>query len=85
MNEEHKLAMKSMILAQAFIDTLDQFKGTNAYRQAIKMKGNGFTKEVDKFLDTAYCGGKTESSILRLIDECQSAIDKVLDEQVELI
>jgi len=84
MNEEQKLAMKSMILAQAFVDTLDQFKGTNSYRQQIKLRGNGFIKEVDKFLDTAYCGGETDSNVLALIEECQVAIDKVFDEQVKI-
>jgi hypothetical protein len=85
MKQEYKLAIKSMVFAQSFIDTLDQFKGTNSYKHQLKQKGNSFEKEVDKFLNTSYCGGETDSNVLALIDECQKAIDKVLDEQVELI
>lgn len=85
MKEEYKLAIKSMVFGQGFVDTLDQFKGTSGYKQTVKQKGNNFVREVDKFLDGAYCGGETDSNILALLEECQKAVDKVLNEQVELI
>lgn len=82
MKEEYKLAIKSMVFGQAFVDTLDQFKGTNAYKQTVKKKGNLFCKEVDKFLNVSYCGGETDSNILALLEECEKAINKVIDEKV---
>lgn len=85
MKEEYKLAIKSMVFGQGFIDTLDQFKGTNGYKQTVKQKGNNFIKEVDKFMDKAYCGGETDSNVLLLLEECQKAIDKVLDEHLEFV
>jgi len=85
MKEEYKLAIKSMVFGQGFVDTLDQFKASSGYKQTVKQKGNIFIKEVDKFLDKSYCGGETDSNVLLLLEECQKAIDKVLDEQVEFV
>jgi hypothetical protein len=85
MNEEQKTAIKSMVYAQAFVETLDRFKGTNAYRQSLKQKGNSFVQEVDKFLNVAYCGGETDSNLIDLLEECQKAVDKILEDSVTLI
>ena len=54
MTETERIAIKSIVYAQAFVDTLDQFEGTNAYRQRLKQKAKHFKAEVEKFLDAAY-------------------------------
>ena len=64
MTKTERIAIKSIVYAQAFVDTLDQFEGTNAYRQRLKQKAKHFKAEVDKFLDAAYCGGETEINVI---------------------
>lgn len=83
--EEVVLAIKSMTYAQAFVDTLDQMRGTNAFRQGLKHKAKKFNAEVEKFLDTAYCGGDTESTLLELLERCQNTIDEIIEKEVEFV
>lgn len=85
MNKEYKLAIKSIVFGQSFVDTLDQFKGSNAFKHQLKNKGNQFSKEVERFLNTAYNGGQTETNLLHLIEACEKAIDEVIENQVELV
>ncbi len=85
MKEEHKTALKAMVFAQAFIETLDDFKGTNHFKQQLKRKGNMFGLEVDRFLDSTYGGGSTDTNILHLMEACQNSVEAIIDEQVELV
>jgi hypothetical protein len=85
MNETEIIAIKSIVYAQAFIDTLDQFEGTNAYRQRLKQKAKQFKAEVEKFLDAAYCGGETESNVIALLERCESEIDEVINKEVQIV
>lgn len=85
MNETERIAIKSIVYAQAFVDTLDQFEGTNAYRQRLKQKAKQFKAEVEKFLDAAYCGGETESTVIELLDRCESQIEEVINKEVEVV
>ena len=85
MTETERIAIKSIVYAQAFVDTLDQFEGTNAYRQRIKQKAKQFKAEVEKFLDAAYCGGETETSVIELLDRCESQIEEVINKEVQVV
>ena len=85
MKEEHKTALKAMVFAQAFVESLDDFKGTNHFKQQLKRKGKMFGAEVEYFLDSTYGGGSTDSNIIHLMDECQSAIEDIINNQVELV
>ena len=85
MNETEIIAIKSIVYAQAFVDTLDQFEGTNAYRQRLKQKAKQFKAEVEKFLDAAYCGGETESNVIALLERCESEIEEVINKEVQII
>ena len=40
-----------MVFAQSFVEALDDFGGTSAFKHQLKNKGNSFAKEVDKFLN----------------------------------
>lgn len=85
MKEEHKTALKAMVFAQAFVEALDDFKGTNHFKQQLKRKGNMFGIEVERFLDSTYSGGSTDTNIIHLMEECQNAVESVIDNQVELV
>lgn len=85
MNETERTALKAMIFAQAFVDTLDEFKGTNAYRQRLKQKANRFNSEVEKFLNAAYCKGQTDSNVIELLDKCQQKVEEIFDNDVEVV
>ena len=85
MKEEHKTALKAMVLAQAFVETLDDFKGTNHFKQQLKRKGKMFGAEVERFLDSTYGGGSTDSNIIHLMEACQNAIEDIINNQVELV
>lgn len=85
MKEEHKTALKAMVFAQAFVEALDDFKGTNHFKQQLKRKGKMFGAEVECFLDSTYGGGSTDTNIIHLMDECQNAIEDIINNQVELV
>ena len=85
MKEEHKTALKAMVFAQAFVEALDDFKGTNHFKQQLKRKGNMFGAEVERFLDSTYGGGSTDTNIIHLMDECQNAIEDIINNQVESV
>jgi hypothetical protein len=85
MKEEHKTALKAMVFSQAFVEALDDFKGSNHFKQQLKRKGNMFGAEVERFLDSTYGGGSTDTNIIHLMEECQNAIESVIDNQVELV
>jgi|TARA_R110000850_G_scaffold181032_1_gene306481 hypothetical protein len=85
MKEEHKTALKAMVFAQAFVETLDDFKGTSHFKQQLKRKGNMFGVELERFLESTYGGGNTDSNILHLMEACQNAIEDIIDKQVELV
>jgi hypothetical protein len=85
MKEEHKTALKAMVFAQAFVEALDDFKGTSHFKQQLKRKGNMFGVELERFLESTYGGGNTDSNILHLMEACQNAIEDIIDSQVELV
>ena len=85
MNKEHRTALKAMVFAQAFVEALDDFKSTNHFKQQLKRKGNMFGIEVERFLDSTYDGGSTDTNIIHLMEECQNALESVIDNQVELV
>ena len=79
---DYVLTIKSMVYGQLFVDTIDQLRGNSAFKQRVKMKGNSYSKEVEKFLNTAYGGGETESNVLELLEHCEREIEKIIEEQV---
>ena len=85
MKEEHVRAIKCMVFAQAFVECMDEFEGSSIFKQQIKNRGRAFVKEVDKFLDSSYTTSDTEHGLINLIEECQNAIESVIDNQVELV
>jgi len=85
MNKEHRTALKAMVFAQAFVEVLDDFKGSNHFKQQLKRKGNMFGAEVERFLDSTYSGGSTDTNIIHLMDECQNAIEDIINNQVESV
>lgn len=84
MKPEHKLAIKSMVYAQAFVETLDAMQGNSAFVQAVRKSSQRFNRDVDKFLNIAYCGGDTETIVLELLEEAQNRVDAFIDESVEV-
>jgi hypothetical protein len=85
MKEEHKTALKAMVFAQAFVEALDDFKGTSHFKQQLKRKGNMFGVELERFLESTYGGGSTDTNIIHLMEACQNAIEDIIDSQVELV
>ena len=85
MDEGYKKGLKTVVLAQAFVEAMDEFAGESAYKQQLKNKGNAFLKEVDVFLNTIYKEGGADRSVIDIIDACQKALDGVLDEEVEVV
>lgn len=82
MKNEYLLTIKSMVYGQLFVDTLDQMKGTNHFKQQLKNKGNSFYKEAEKFLNIAYGGGATDNTILELLEYLEEVIEKEVKDKV---
>lgn len=85
MKQEEKEAIKCMVYAQSFVEALDRFKGSSAFKHQLKNRANAFTREMDKFLDDVYKNGSTDSPLIGLIECCENAIDEVIDNQVEIV
>jgi len=85
MDEKHVKALKCMVFAQSFVEALDDFGGTSAFKHQLKNKGNSFVRELDMFLNTTYKNGGSESPLISLIEGCQNAIDKIIEEDVTVI
>jgi len=83
--EEYKTTIKAMVYGQLFVYAIDEMKGTNAFKQQLKAKGNSFHKEVEKFLNVAYAGGQTDSTIIELLEHCQNKIDEIIEKEVVFI
>ncbi len=82
MEDKHIKILKCMVFAQSFVEALDDFGGNTAFKHQLKNKGNAFCREVDKFLNDIYSNGSAETSIVNLIQGCQDAIDKIIEEDV---
>ena len=82
MEETHIKALKCLVFAQSFVEALDDFGGNRAFKHQLKNKGLSFAKEVDKFLNSTYSNGSTDTSIVNIIEGCQDAIDKLIEESV---
>ncbi len=82
MEDKHIKILKCMVFAQSFVEALDDFGGNTAFKHQLKNKGNELCREVDKFLNDIYSNGSTETSIVNLIQGCQDAIDKIIEEDV---
>ena len=82
MKEEYLLTIKAMVYGQLFVDTLDQLRGSNHFKQQLKNKGNSFHKEAEKFLNVAYGGGQTDSTILELLEHLEGVVEKEVGEKV---
>jgi hypothetical protein len=85
MEDKHIKALKCMVFAQSFVEALDDFGGSSAFRHQLKNKGNSFAKEVDKFLNDTYSKGSTDTSIVNLIEGCQDAIEKLVEKNVKMV
>jgi hypothetical protein len=82
MKKEYLLTIKAMVYGQLFVDTLDQLRGTNHFKQQLKNKGNSFHKEAEKFLNIAYGGGATDNTILELLEHLEVVIEKEVGDKV---
>lgn len=85
MEQDYRNALKCMVFGQSFVDSLDDFQGSGAFKNQLKNRGNSFLKEADKFLHSVYKRGSTDTTLIGLIEECQKAIDKVIDDQVQVV
>lgn len=74
-----------MVFAQSFVEAIEDFEGSSYFKQRVKVGGKAFTKEVDIFLDTVYKNGGSPNELIELIEMCQKAVDKVIDEKIELV
>ena len=82
MDKDQDLAFKTLIFAQAFIDCMEELKGSSFYKHQVKNRGNSFIAEVDKLLDSAYKGPDFNMGLVAIIEECHDAIEDVLDTKV---
>ena len=82
MSEQETKALKCVVFAQSFVEALDDFGGSNAFKHQLKNRGNAFIKEVDKFLDDTYSHGDINAPLINLIEGCQNAIEELIDKNV---
>jgi hypothetical protein len=45
MKQEYKQALKTVVFAQSFVEALDEFGGSTAFKHQLKQKGLSFCKE----------------------------------------
>lgn len=47
MDKDQDIAFKTLIFAQAFVDCMEELKGSSFYKHQLKNRGNSFIAEVE--------------------------------------
>jgi hypothetical protein len=82
-----KNVVAALVFSQGSVEAIDLLEMTPAWKFQFKNKGKAFVKEADGFLHSGYGKGEDllEPALLLLIEKCQEAVQKILDEDVTVI
>jgi hypothetical protein len=82
---QHRKVTKSILLAQLFLESIDDLKTTQYYKQDVKRATNNLEKKLERFLilPNQYLMGEAEDVMMRLSRGAENILNQTLEDIYE--
>ena len=81
----HRKVTKTILLAQLFLESIDDLKTTQYYKQDVKRATNNLEKKLERFLilPNQYLMGEAEDVMMRLSRGAENILNQTLEDIYE--
>lgn len=78
---QHRKVTKTILLAQLFLESIDDLKNTQYYKQDVKYATNNLEKKLERFLilPNQYLMGEAEDVMMRLSRGAENMLNQTLE------
>lgn len=85
LEEQHRKVTKTILLAQLFLESIDDLKNTQYYKQDVKRATNNLEKKLERFLilPNQYLMGEAEDVMMRLSRGAENILNQTLEDIYE--
>jgi hypothetical protein len=85
LEEQHRKVTKTILLAQLFLESIDDLKTTGYYKQDVKNAANNLEKKLERFLilPNQYLMGEAEDVMMRLSRGADNILNQTLEDIYE--
>lgn len=82
---QHRKVTKTILLAQLFLESIDDLKNTPYYKQDVKHATNNLEKKLERFLilPNKYLMGEAEDVMMRLSRGAENILNQTLEDIYE--
>lgn len=82
---QHRKVTKTILLAQLFLESIDDLKTTQYYKQDVKHATNNLEKKLERFLilPNQYLMGEAEDVMMRLSRGAENILNQTLEDIYE--
>lgn len=82
---QHRKVTKTILLAQLFLESIDDLKTTQYYKQDVKRATNNLEKKLERFLilPNQYLMGEAEDIMMRLSRGAENILNQTLEDIYE--
>lgn len=82
---QHRKVTKTILLAQLFLESIDDLKTTQYYKQDVKRATNNLEKKLERFLilPNQYLMGEAEDVMMRLSRGAENILNQTLEDIYE--
>jgi len=82
---QHRKVTKTILLAQLFLESIDDLKTTQYYKQDVKRATNNLEKKLERFLilPNKYLMGEAEDVMMRLSRGAENILNQTLEDIYE--
>ena len=85
LERQHRKVTKTILLAQLFLESIDDLKNTQYYKQDVKHATNNLEKKLERFLilPNQYLMGEAEDVMMRLSRGAENILNQTLEDIYE--
>ena len=85
LERQHRKVTKTILLAQLFLESIDDLKTTQYYKQDVKRAANNLEKKLEQFLilPNQYLMGEAEDVMMRLSRGAENILNQTLEDIYE--
>ncbi len=85
LERQHRKVTKTILLAQLFLESIDDLKTTQYYKQDVKRATNNLEKKLEQFLilPNQYLMGEAEDVMMRLSRGAENILNQTLEDIYE--
>ena len=82
---QHRKVTKTILLAQLFLESIDDLNNTQYYKQDVKYATNNLEKKLERFLilPNQYLMGEAEDVMMRLSRGAENILNQTLEDIYE--